>query len=125
MGLKQYKVGKSWEEQVMDYYMSYGYSTIKLPTEIDGTVFDVIAIKENKAICIECKHTTTDKLYYKTSGLEHKRDELDNFISNGNTIIIYIKSDKTGTFIIDWESAKQKFKDKGYLIKEDCIEVRI
>jgi len=125
MGLKQYNVGKSWEQEVMEFYMKDGYSTFKMPTEIDGTVFDIIALKGNKAICIECKHTSTDKLYYKASGLEHKRDELDNFIANGNTIIIFIKSDKTGTFILDWENAKKIFNEKGYLVKEDCIEVMI
>lgn len=125
MGMKQYKVGKSWEEEVMMYYGKHGFSTIKLSTDLDGTVFDIIAIKGNKAVCIECKHTTTEKLYFKSSGLEHKRDELNNFVANGNNVIIYVKSDKTGTFIIDWLDAKKIFKEKGYIIKEDCIEVKM
>lgn len=123
MGLEQYEVGKSWEEEVMDYYMKNGYSTLKLSTDIDGTVFDVIAMKSNRAICIECKHTTTNKLYYKSSGLEHKRDELDNFSSNDNEIWIFIKSDKTGKFAITWQKAKPILKEKGFLTKEDCMEV--
>lgn len=125
MGIKQYKVGKSWEEEVMDYYGNHGFSTIKLSTDLDGTVFDIIAIKGNKAVCIECKHTTTEKLYFKSSGLEHKRDELNNFVANGNNVIIYVKSDKTGTFIIDWLDAKKIFKEKGYIVKEDCIKVTL
>lgn len=125
MGMKQYKVGKSWEEEVMTYYGNHGFSTIKLSTDLDGTVFDIIAIKGNKAVCIECKHTTTEKLYFKSSGLEHKRDELNNFVANGNNVIIYVKSDKTGTFIIDWLDAKKIFKEKGYIVKEDCIKVTL
>ena len=50
MGLKQYQVGKSWEEEVMEYYKTYGFCTIKLPTDIDGTVCDIIALKYNKAV---------------------------------------------------------------------------
>ena len=125
MGIKQYRVGKSWEDEILSYYSSHGYSTLKLPTDLEGTVFDIIAIKNNQAICIECKHTSTDKLYYKSSGLERKRDELDNFCSNGNNVIIFIKSDKTGIFLIKWEDAKKVFNNKGYIIKEDCIEWRI
>lgn len=125
MGMKQYRVGKSWEDEVLDYYSKHGFSTIKLSTDLEGTVFDIVAIKGNKAVCIECKHTTTDKLYYKASGLEHKRDDLNNFCVNGNTVIIYIKSDKTGTFVIDWNIAKLLFKNKGYITKEDCIEVKM
>lgn len=121
MGIAQYTVGKSWEEEVLEYYSSHGYSTLKLPTDLEGTVFDIIAIKNNHAICIECKHTSTDKLYYKSSGLQRKRDELDNFYNNGNNVIIFVKSDKTGTFLIDWKVAKKIFKDKGYIKKEDCI----
>lgn len=125
MGMQQYEVGKSWEAEVMSYYSKQGYSTIKLPTDLEGTVFDIIAIKHNKAVCLECKHTKTDKLYYKSSGLERKRDELDNFYVNGNSIIIFVKSDKTGTFMIDWKIAKEIFNSKGFITKEDCIEWRI
>ena len=125
MGIKQYDVGKNWEEKVMEYYTRHGFNTFKLPTDIDGTVFDIIAIKGNKATCIECKHTTSDKLYYESSGLKHKRDELDNFAENGNTIIIYICSDKSGTFIISWQMARLLFDEKGYIKKEDCIEVNL
>ena len=125
MGMQQYRVGKSWEADVMKYYSKLGYSTIKLPTDLEGTVFDIIALKHNNAVCIECKHTKTEKLYYKSSGLERKRDELDNFYVNGNTVMIFIKSDKTGTFIIDWKIAKELFNRKGYITKDDCIEWRI
>ena len=125
MGIEQYKVGKSWEEEVLEYYQSNGFSTFKLPTDIDGTVFDILAIKNNIATCIECKHTKTDKLSYKTCGLEHKEEELDNFVSNGNSVLIYVKSDKTGTFIIDWLRCKQIMKEKGHIKKEDCVEIII
>lgn len=125
MGIKQYRVGKSWEDEVLEYYNDKGYSTFKVSTDLEGTVFDIIALKNNRAVCIECKHTTTEKLYYKASGLEHKRDDLDNFYTKGNGVIIFVKSDKTGTFIIDWLEAKKIFKEKGYIVKEDCVSVKI
>lgn len=121
MGIKQYKVGKSWEEEVLNYYSKKGYSTLKLPTDLEGTMFDIIALRHNKAVCIECKHTKTDKLYYKSSGLYKKRDELDNFYINDNTVMIFVKSDVDGTFIIDWKVAKDLFEEKGYIKKEDGI----
>lgn len=125
MGLEQYEVGKSWEDEVMEYYMKKGFSTFKFPTEISGTVFDVFAVKNNKVTSIECKHTKTDKLYYKSSGLEHKRDDLDKYISNGNDVLIYIKSDKTGTFVTDWRSIKETLKSRGYITKEDCVVIKL
>ena len=125
MGLKQYEVGKTWEEEVMEYYKQYGFNTIKLPTDIDGTVFDIIALKFNKAICIECKHIKGDKLYYESSGLKHKRDELDNFIVNGTNVLIFVKSDKSGKFLIDWFEARNIFMERGYITKEDGVEVKM
>ena len=74
MGITQYKVGKSWEQEIMEKYSKQGYCTFKLPTDIAGTVFDIIAIRNNKAVCIEAKHTNNDKLGFTSSGLEHKRD---------------------------------------------------
>ena len=41
MGLKQYKVGKSWEEELMDYYGKRGYYTYKFPTDFNGTICDI------------------------------------------------------------------------------------
>lgn len=125
MGLKQYQVGKNWEEEVMEYYKRYGFCTIKLPTDIDGTVCDIIALKYNKAVCIECKHIKGEKLYYESSGLKHKRDELDNFVANGINIIIFVKSDKTGKFLIDWFEARRILMEKGYITKEDGVEVNM
>ena len=72
MGITQYKVGKSWEQEIMEKYSKQGYCTFKLPTDIAGTVFDIIAIRNNKAVCIEAKHTNTDKLGFTSSVLEHK-----------------------------------------------------
>lgn len=123
MGITQYKVGKSWEQEIMEKYSKQGYCTFKLPTDIAGTVFDIIAIRNNKAVCIEAKHTNTDKLGFTSSGLEHKRDELDNFREKGNNeVLIYIKSEKLGQFVIPWDSARLMFKAKGYLdLEKDCI----
>lgn len=122
MGINQYKVGKSWEEEVLNYYSKHGYSTIKLPTDLEGTMFDIIAIRHNKAVCIECKHIKPDKLYYKSSGLYKKRDELDNFYTNSNNVMVWVKSDKEGTYFLDWKIAKKILEEKGYIRKEDGIE---
>lgn len=127
MGMKQYKVGKSWEDEVMEYYSNKGYSTIKLSTDIDGTVFDIIALKNNRAICIECKHSKTDKLYYRSCGLERKRDEIDNFCDKGNPIMIFVKfdADLNNGYVIDWQYAKLLFKTKKFITKEDCVKVEM
>ena len=82
-------------------------------------------LKFNKAICIECKHIKGDKLYYGSSGLKHKRDELDNFIVNGTNVLIFVKSDKSGKFIIDWFEARNIFMEQGYITKEDGVEVKM
>lgn len=126
MGLQQYKIGKSWEQEIMENYSKQGYCTFKLSTDIAGTVFDIIAIRNNKAICIEAKHTKNTKLYFENSGLRHKRDELDNFRTKGNNeILIFIKSDILGQYCITWDSARLLFKSKGYLdLEKDCVCIK-
>lgn len=126
MGLQQYKIGKSWEQEIMENYSKQGYCTFKLSTDIAGTVFDIIAIRNNKVICIEAKHTKSTKLYFENSGLRHKRDELDNFRTKGNNeILIFIKSDVLGQYCITWDSARLLFKSKGYLdLEKDCVCIK-
>ena len=88
MGLKQYEVGKKWEQIIMAYYKNRGYFTYKFPTENNGTICDILIAKNGSCMFIEAKHVTNDKLYYKGCGLYKKRDELDNFVKkyNNNSI---------------------------------------
>lgn len=122
MGKIQQQVGKSFEDEILEYYYKRCYFTYKFPTANTGTVFDIIAMRGNHSINIEAKHTTSDKLYYKGSGLFKKKYELDNFCSRGNDLFIYIKSDKlNGYYWITWNIAKIIFEEKGYLdIEKDC-----
>lgn len=120
--LKQYSVGKQWEDEVMEYYNKKGYFTYKMPTMNSGTVFDVLVLKGGSALCIECKHIDSDKLYYQGSGILKKRDELDHFVrTTNNNVYIYVKSDKTGTWWTTWVKAKPIFEEQGYLdLEKDC-----
>lgn len=122
MGLKQYKVGKSWEENLMDYYGKRGFYTYKFPTDFNGTICDILVSKNGSCMYIEAKHTKTDKLYYKGCGIYKKRDELDNFVNKyNNNVYIIIKSDKLGIYWTTWVKARPMFEKKGYLdLKEDC-----
>ena len=72
-GLKSQRVGKSWEQEIINQYYKRGYQPFKLSTEIKGTCFDIIAIKNATVLCIEAKHITGDKLYFKSSGLERNK----------------------------------------------------
>lgn len=124
--LKQYNVGKEWEEKVMTYYSNKGYFVYKIPTMVSGTVFDIIVVKGGTALMIECKHTETDKLYYKGCGLFKKRDELDHFVATTkNNIYIYVKSDKTGIWWTTWGRAKEIFEKKGFITAKDCFKCDI
>lgn len=126
MGLKSQQVGKSWEKEIMDTYYKKGIQPIKLATEINGTCFDIILVKNATVMCIEAKHIKGDKLYFKSSGLEKKQDEINHFIKHSNTnIYIFVKSDKTGTWFNSWLNLYPIFKEKGYVTKKDCIEVSI
>ena len=122
MGLKQYEVGKQWEEELMDYYNKRGYFTHKFPTEFNGTICDILVAKNGSCMFIEAKHTKTNKLYYKGCGIYKKRDELDNFVNKyNNNIYIMIKSDKLGVYWTTWLQAKPIFEEKGYLdLEKDC-----
>ena len=122
MGITQYKVGKSWEEELMDYYNKRDFYTYKFPTDFNGTICDILVSKNGSCMYIEAKHTKTDKLYYKGCGIYKKRDELDNFVNKyNNNIYIMIKSDKLGIYWTTWVKARPIFEKKGYLdLKEDC-----
>ena len=125
MGIASYSVGKRWEDRVMRYYRKGGYATFKLATDIAGTVFDIIAIKNNRVVCIEAKHTKTKRLYYKGSGLHGKRDDLDHFERCGNFVILYVCSDIDGTYVITWLRAKQIFEERGYIISDDGVKIDV
>ena len=122
MGIKQYKVGKSWEEELMDYYNKRGFYTYKFPTDFNGTICDILVSKNGSCMYIEAKHTKTNKLYYKGCGIYKKRDELDNFVNKyNNNIYIMIKSDKLGVYWTTWLKAKPIFEEQGYLdLEKDC-----
>ena len=125
MGMKSYQVGKSFEEEVLDYYNKLGYFTYKMPTQIVGTVFDIIAIKNAVCLTIECKHVQGDKINYKSSGLYKKKDELNHFVSSCNTnVYIYIKSDKlNGVYWTTWKRSAKLLEDRGYLkLDKDCFK---
>ena len=124
MGLKQQRIGKSFEKEILDYYAKKGYFAYKFPTEFNGTICDILLIRNSACMLIECKHTTSDKLYYKGSGIYKKRDELQNFVQKYNTnIYIMIKSDKVGVYWTSWINAKPIFESQGYLdLEKDCFK---
>ena len=126
MGIKQYKVGKSWEEEIINYYNKKGYFTYKIPTVNEGTVFDIIVLKNGAALCIECKHITGNKLHYKGSGLLKKTDEIEHFIkTTGNNIYIYVKSDIEGCFWTTWARSSELLKEQGYLSTKDMFKANL
>ncbi len=124
--LKSYVNGKSWEDRVIDYYNKKGYFTYKIPTMNGGTVFDIIAIHNGAALCIECKHITGSKLYYESSGLKKKTNEIEHFINTtGNNLYLYVKSDQDGIFWTTWRNSGDLLKSKGYLETTDMIKAKI
>lgn len=126
MGLKQQQVGKSFEQEIINAYYKKGWQPFKIPTELGGTVFDIILLKNSACMCIEAKHIQGNKLYFKGSGLFKKQDEINNFIRHCNTnIYIYVKSDKDEYFFTSWLQAYPIFKEKGYITKEDCIRMEL
>lgn len=124
MGVKQQKVGKDFEWEILNYYNKKGYFTYKFPTDFNGTVCDIVVARGGHCMFIECKHTTGDKLYYKGCGIHKKRDELDRFIKkSNNNIYIMIKSDKLGYFWTTWVKARPIFEEKGHLdLERDCYK---
>ena len=123
-GLKSQRVGKSWEQEILDVYYKRGFQGFKIATEISGTCFDIILIKHAGVMCIEAKHIQGDKLYFKGSELSKKQDEINHFIKHCNTnVYIYVKSDKTGKWWTSWLEAYPIFKEKGYITVDDCMKM--
>lgn len=124
MGLKSQVVGKKWEQEIMEYYFDRNYYVQKIPTQAQGTVYDIFVAKNGSCMFIEAKHTENTKLYFKSSGLEKKKDELNNFVKKtGNNVYLYIKSDVIGVYWTTWTKAKPVFEEKGYLeLEKDCFK---
>ena len=127
MGVTQYKVGKKWEEEIMDYYNKKKCYTYKFPTDFNGTICDILVCKNGTAMFIEAKHIKGTKLYYKSSGIFKKRDEINHFVNKyNNNVYIMIKSDKLGVFWTTWINAKPIFEEQGYLdLESDCYNAKI
>ena len=122
-GLTSQVNGKKWEQEIIEAYYKKGAQPIKLATEINGTCFDIVVIKNSKVTCIEAKHITGEKLYYKSSGLQKKADEINHFIKHCNTnVYIFVKSEKTGTWFSSWLTIYPILKERGYVTIEDCIK---
>lgn len=125
-GLKSQQVGKSWEQEIISMYYDKGWQPFKIPTEIMGTCFDIILIKNSAVMCVEAKHIQGAKLYFKSSGLYKKQDELNHFTRHSNTnVYLFIKSDKTGCFWTSWLEAYPILKEKGYIDINDCIKMEV
>lgn len=123
-GLKSQRVGKSWEQEILDVYYKRGFQGFKIATEISGTCFDIILIRDAGVMCIEAKHIEGDKLYFKGSGLSKKQDEINHFIKHCNTnVYIFVKSDKTGKWFTSWLQAYPIFQEKGYITVDDCMKM--
>lgn len=124
MGLKQQKVGKQWEQELIDYYHKRGFFAYKFPTEFNGTICDIVVAKNGACLFIEAKHIKTGKIYYKGSGIFKKKDELNRFVEKtNNNIYIMIKSDKVGIYWTTWVRSKEMFEKQGYLdLEKDCIK---
>lgn len=122
MGIKSYENGKSLEQKVMSMYRNKGYFTYKIPTMIEGTVFDILAIKNNGVICIECKHINGNVLSFHKSGLYKKKDELNHFVDTTNTsVYIFIECECDGEddiYLISWKYLYKCFE------KADTIYVK-
>lgn len=124
--LKSYTNGKNWEDKIIEYYSDKGYFVYKIPTMNTGTVFDIIALHNGAALCIECKHITGSKLYYESSGLKKKTDEIERFVNKtGNNLYIYVNSDKDGIFWTTWANSGELLKSQGYLSTSDMIKATI
>lgn len=124
--LKSYLNGKTWEEYIVDYYNKRGYFTYKIPTMNGGTVFDIVAIHKGAALCIECKHITGSKLYYESSGLKKKTNEIEHFIdTSGTNLYLYVKSDKDGIFWTTWKRSGELLKQQGYLKTSDMVKAEL
>lgn len=122
-GLTSQVNGKKWEQELIEAYYNKGSQPIKLATEINGTCFDIVVIKNSKVTCIEAKHITGEKLYYKSSGLQKKADEINHFIKHCNTnVYIFVKSEKTGTWFSSWLKIYPILKERGYITVDDCIK---
>lgn len=104
MGKIQQEVGKSFENEMLEILKDKGYWATKLKTGNNGTVFDILAVKNNRAIAIECKNVTHKNSLRFTKEIEKKYDELYNYFEINNNLYLAIRFDD-GIYFRRWDAA--------------------
>ena len=61
MGSIQNLQGRTTEEYIADCLFHKGYWVYVLPKKIGGQPFDIIALKDNKILCVDAKHLEASK----------------------------------------------------------------
>lgn len=88
------KIGTEFERQVLEWVAAHGYWVHFLsPNEQGAQPFDIIAVKNNTAVAIECKTLTPDKRYFSIDRLEPNQImAFEKWMQNGNASpLIYVK----------------------------------
>lgn len=117
MGKIQENSGKKAENILRDILRKKGIPNFKLNTGMSGTVFDIIAVLNNKALSIEVKNVEKGDVYRINNQILKKKDEMDMYASK-NALCIAIYFEEYNKFLIwDWCTARKLiFVDGGIYV---------
>ena len=76
-GLKSQKVGKTWEQEILDVYYKRGHQGFKIATEISGTCFDIILIQHALR---QSKHQAARKIAHCIADFVCPAERTDRFV---------------------------------------------
>lgn len=103
MGKKQNDLGRRTEDNVANFFNSFGYVVITLNRGINGQPFDIIARRENDIWFVDAKHLSADKVSFSFDRIE------PNQITSMNYANVVANIHDNMGFIIEWDRTPGKF----------------
>ena len=106
------KLGTDFEREVVQIFKHNGYWTHFLSPDVRGAQpFDIIAVKDDEAIAVECKTLTDSKRYFTIDRLEENQIMAFEFWRKcGNTKALIAVKHKGQIFFIDYAKLKSEGK---------------
>lgn len=119
------KIGNQMEKKVAEYFAGEGYWVHRLQDNHNGQPFDMIAIRENKAYCMECKHCIGN--VFNLSRLEFNQKNAFEKLSKNGSENLYIAiqfGDDEYFYTMLYEFYKKLLKSGVTSVKKEFLDMR-
>lgn len=125
MGKVQQQTGKRFEDELLELLKDQGFRAHKLKTGISGTAFDIMAVKDSRALAFECKTIQDGNYISYTQELRKKIDELDWYEDGGkNDLYLVVRFGGCDIRFLRWGCAKKLLAESGRIGRGQMSDIR-